>query len=61
MLLATAGTALVIGEWRGVLALALILVAHSRKALREEALLTREFGDEYTAYREHTGFLFPGL
>jgi protein-S-isoprenylcysteine O-methyltransferase Ste14 len=61
MLLAAMGTALVVGEWRGVLAVVLILVAHSRKALREEGLLAAEFGDEYASYRRSTGFLFPRL
>lgn len=61
MLLGSTGAALVAGEWRGVLAIALLLGAHSRKAMREEALLTKEFGDEYTSYRKHTGFLFPRL
>jgi protein-S-isoprenylcysteine O-methyltransferase Ste14 len=59
MFLAAAGTALVVGKWRGVLALALMLITHSRKALREEKMLTREFGDEYAVYRQSTGFLFP--
>lgn len=59
--LAVAGTALVVGEWRGILALALLVTAHARKALREESLLTREFGEEYAAYRRGTGFLFPRL
>jgi len=58
---AAAGTALVVGEWRGVLAVALLLAAHSRKALREESLLTSEFGEEYRNYRRSTGFLFPRL
>jgi protein-S-isoprenylcysteine O-methyltransferase Ste14 len=38
-----------------------LLAAHSRKAMREEALLTKEVGDEYISYRKHTGFLFPRL
>jgi protein-S-isoprenylcysteine O-methyltransferase Ste14 len=59
MLLAVIGTSLVVGEWRGVLAVVLMLAAHSRKAMREEALLTSEFGEEYAAYRQSTGFLFP--
>lgn len=59
MLLAAMGTALVIGEWRGVLAVVVIWAAHSRKALREERLMTAEFGDEYAAYRQGTGFLLP--
>ena len=61
MLLACVGTALVVGEWRGVLAVVLLVTAHWRKALREERLLTSEFGEEYSAYRRSTGFLFPRL
>jgi protein-S-isoprenylcysteine O-methyltransferase Ste14 len=59
MLLGCMGAALVVGEWRGVLAVVLLLTAHSRKALREEGMLTKEFGDEYASYRQSTGFLFP--
>jgi protein-S-isoprenylcysteine O-methyltransferase Ste14 len=61
MLLGSVGTALVVGEWRGVLAVVMLLAAHSRKAMREESMLTREFGEQYTAYRQQTGFLFPRL
>jgi len=61
MLLAAIGATLVAGESRGIVAVVLLLAAHSRKAMREEALLTKEFGDEYTLYRKHTGFLFPRL
>jgi protein-S-isoprenylcysteine O-methyltransferase Ste14 len=59
MLVATIGTALVVGEWRGVAAILLLIAAHSRKAMREERMLTNEFGDEYRIYRQSTGFLFP--
>jgi protein-S-isoprenylcysteine O-methyltransferase Ste14 len=61
MLLGALGRAFTIGEWRGVVAVALILVAHSLKAKREEFLLSQEFGEEYASYRRETGFLFPGL
>jgi protein-S-isoprenylcysteine O-methyltransferase Ste14 len=61
MFIAALGTALVVGEWRGLLAVVLLFATHSRKALREEAMLTKEFGDEYAAYRQSTGFLFPRL
>lgn len=61
MLIACIGTALVVGEWRAVLAVMLLLAAHSRKAMREESMLTREFGEQYIAYRLRTGFLFPRL
>jgi protein-S-isoprenylcysteine O-methyltransferase Ste14 len=59
MQFAAVGTALVAGEWRGVVAVIVIGAAHSRKALREEALLTRELGEEYASYRRGTGFLLP--
>lgn len=59
MLLGAVGRAITIGEWRGVLAVALILVAHSRKALREQRMLAGEFGEEYARYCGETGFLFP--
>jgi protein-S-isoprenylcysteine O-methyltransferase Ste14 len=61
MQLAATGTAVVLGEWRGLLAVIVILVAHSLKARREEALLTRELGEEYVSYRRGAGFLFPRL
>jgi protein-S-isoprenylcysteine O-methyltransferase Ste14 len=59
MQLAASGRAIVLGEWRGVLAVVVIFLAHSCKALREEALLTTELGEEYASYRRGTGFLFP--
>jgi len=61
MLLGAVGRALTIGEWRGVAAVVLIMAAHSLKALREESMLTTEFGEEYAAYRQSTGFLVPRL
>ena len=61
LLLAVLGTALVLGEWRGILALLLLIVAHTLKARREEALMARHFGSVYEDYRRKTGFLVPGL
>jgi protein-S-isoprenylcysteine O-methyltransferase Ste14 len=61
MLVGCIGAAMVVGEWRGILALILLLLAHSRKAMREESLLTKEFGEAYATYRRRTGFLFPKL
>jgi protein-S-isoprenylcysteine O-methyltransferase Ste14 len=59
LLLAMAGTALVVGEWRAVVAFLLALVELSRKAAKEEALLATEFGDQYGEYRKQAGFLTP--
>ncbi len=59
MLIGCIGATMVIGEWRGIVAVVLLVSAHSRKAMREESLLTTEFGEQYAAYRRRTGFLFP--
>jgi protein-S-isoprenylcysteine O-methyltransferase Ste14 len=59
--LAVAGTALFIGEWRGLVALVLVLVAESLKAKREEQFMLAEFGESYRQYQQRTGFLVPGL
>lgn len=59
LLLAFIGTTLVNGEWRALIAVALLLISHSWKALREEALLRTAFGAEYDEYRRRTGFLLP--
>ena len=61
MLVAVAGTALAIGEWRGVVAFGLALASWSRKATQEEALLAAEFGNQYHKYQRQTGFLLPRL
>ena len=61
MFLGTVGTALVVGEWRAVIAVAMLLVVHCLKAMREEDMLIREFGEGYANYRRDAGFLFPRL
>jgi protein-S-isoprenylcysteine O-methyltransferase Ste14 len=60
LLLAVIGTALVVGEWRGVLAIPFVLGSESLKARREEEFMLAEFGDAYRQYRGETGFLIPG-
>jgi protein-S-isoprenylcysteine O-methyltransferase Ste14 len=61
LLLATLGTALAIGEWRGLVALGLALIAYSLKAKREEAMLAGQFGSAFDEHCRHTGFLLPRL
>jgi len=61
LLLALIGTALVLGEWRGLLAVVIVGVAHSLKAKREEALMLATFGEQYRTYRHQAGFLLPRL
>lgn len=52
LLIGFVGTALAIGEWRGVAAVALAALALWRKAALEERKLRRQFGAAYDAYAE---------
>jgi protein-S-isoprenylcysteine O-methyltransferase Ste14 len=60
LLLAVAGTALAIGQWRGVLALALALLALTLKARTEERVMRGVFPD-YERYRRESWALIPFL
>jgi protein-S-isoprenylcysteine O-methyltransferase Ste14 len=61
ILLALLGTALAVGEWRGVLAVALAFAAFWRKLGIEEAVMRREFGEAYARYSERVPALIPYL
>lgn len=61
LILAAAGTAIEIDQWRGVAAVCIILLGFWIKGRREEALLTKEFGVEFEEHRKTTGFLLPKL
>ncbi len=60
ILAAIAGTALAIGEWRGILALALVLLAFRHKISVEETRMRATF-PEYEDYRRTTAALIPFL
>jgi len=60
LLLALAGTALAIGEWRGVLAVALAALGFVVKTRIEEARM-RETFPEYERYRRQVAALIPGV
>lgn len=59
MLLAMIGTALAVGEVRGILACLITLAAFYRKARREEQFLRQEFSEKFAAHLEHTGMFLP--
>ncbi len=61
LLLAIAGTALARGEWRGLVALLLVLVALLRKIGLEERWLGEHFGTAYADYRAASWALVPYL
>jgi protein-S-isoprenylcysteine O-methyltransferase Ste14 len=53
------GTAVALGEVRGLVAVAVLLAAYLRKIRIEETWLTAEFGDEYRVYRREVKALIP--
>ena len=61
MLFGALGTAMVIGEVRGLVALAVMATAFYFKASKEERWLAREFGPRFDEHRKHTGMFLPGI
>jgi len=55
------GTAVMVGEWRGLLALAIVFVSFWRKLRIEESWLNQHFGARYAEYIRHTKALVPGV
>ncbi len=55
------GTALMIGELRGLLAVAIVSVSLWLKLRQEERWLAEHFGDNYRVYQRRTRALFPRL
>ncbi|HVY69240.1 MAG TPA: isoprenylcysteine carboxylmethyltransferase family protein [Verrucomicrobiae bacterium] len=56
-----AGTAVALGEWRGLLGAAFVITAYLRKIRIEERWLTTEFGEEYARYQREVKALVPFL
>ena len=61
LLLAFVGSALAVGEWRGVLAVAIVAASFWRKLRLEEAIMRRQFGESYARYAARTPALIPFL
>ncbi|MEO8276855.1 MAG: isoprenylcysteine carboxylmethyltransferase family protein [Thermoanaerobaculia bacterium] len=61
LIVAFAGTALGIGEWRALLALVIVTVSFGFKLRQEERWLGEQFGFEYAAYRARSWALLPGI
>ena len=59
ILLALAGTTLAIGEYRAVVAFAVIAIGFVVKARREESFLATQFGPAFDEHRRQTGFFLP--
>jgi protein-S-isoprenylcysteine O-methyltransferase Ste14 len=59
ILLALLGTAVAVGEVRGLLAVSIAWLSFYTKARREESFLTQEFGDRFGEHRRQTGMFLP--
>ena len=61
MLVGIAGTAIAVGERRGIAAFLLLLTNYVIKARKEERILRQKFGAAFQEYERRTGFLVPRL
>jgi protein-S-isoprenylcysteine O-methyltransferase Ste14 len=61
LLLAFTGTALALGEWRGVLAVAIVAVSFWYKLRLEELWMREQFGAAYVDYMQRVRALIPGI
>lgn len=59
LLLAVLGTAIALGEWRGVIALVLVTAAFLRKIAIEERFLREHFGEVHAHYSRKVPSLVP--
>jgi protein-S-isoprenylcysteine O-methyltransferase Ste14 len=59
MLLAVTGTVLIVGEFRALIAFAIVLASFYLKARKEEYWLAREFGERFEAHAKGTGMFLP--
>jgi len=58
-LLGMLGTALALGQWRGIAGLALAFIGWHMKSRKEEAFIVAQFGEAYTAYRHEVKAFIP--
>jgi protein-S-isoprenylcysteine O-methyltransferase Ste14 len=59
LMLAFVGSAVALGQWRGVAAALLAILAFWKKLRIEERWLGQEFGDAYATYRKRVAALIP--
>lgn len=55
------GNAIMVGDWRGLIAVAIVFVSFWRKLKLEENWLGKHFGNLYSNYIEQTKALLPGI
>jgi protein-S-isoprenylcysteine O-methyltransferase Ste14 len=61
LLLALLGIALALGQWRGLIGFAFLVLAFVLKLRFEEQWMVETFGDEYARYKREVAALVPGV
>jgi protein-S-isoprenylcysteine O-methyltransferase Ste14 len=61
ILLAIVGSVIAQGEYRGPLALALVILAFTQKIRTEERFMLEQFGEAYARFQREVPALIPGL
>jgi protein-S-isoprenylcysteine O-methyltransferase Ste14 len=61
LLLLFLGNAVMVGDWRGLLAVAIVFASFWRKFRLEEKWLVERFGEPYRLYQSRTKALVPAL
>lgn len=61
MLLGILGTAIAVGEYRGLAALAIFWIGWAQKARKEESFLAQEFGPAFAEHKRATGFFLTRI
>jgi protein-S-isoprenylcysteine O-methyltransferase Ste14 len=61
LLLLFLGNAVMVGDWRGLLAVAIVFASFWRKFRLEERWLAEHFGEPYRLYQARTKALIPAL
>ena len=61
IILLFAGNAIVVGDVRGIIAIAIVTLSFWLKYRQEERFMHAEFGERYDEYKRKTAPLFPGI
>ena len=59
LLLLFFGNTIIVGDYRGIIAVIIVFFAFWFKLLKEEKTLEETFGHQYLAYKEKTFYLIP--
>jgi protein-S-isoprenylcysteine O-methyltransferase Ste14 len=59
LLVAVMGTVLIVGEFRALIAFAMLLASFYLKARKEDVWLAREFGETFEGHAKRTGMFLP--